>query len=64
MNFIYSLRIEHFIDMEISLALRHEVMFMRDEDFPTYKLSKLGEPTGGGRGGGGLILTISVDDGG
>ena len=41
---------EHFIDMEIFLAIRNEVIFMRDEDFPTCKLSKLGEPTGGGRG--------------
>ena len=62
MNFIYSLHIEHFIDMEIFLAIRHEVMFMRDEHFPTCKLSKLGDPTGGGRGGG-LTLIISVDEG-
>ena len=54
MNFIYSLHIEHFIDMEISLAIRHEVMFyMREEELPTCELSKLGDPTGGGREGGG-----------
>ena len=66
MNFIYSLHIEHFIDIEILLAIRHEVMFMRDEDFPTCKSSKLGDPTGGGRGdgGGGLTLIISVVEGG
>ena len=51
MNFICSLHIEHFIDMEIFLAIRHEVMFMREEDFPTCKLGKLGDPTGGGRRG-------------
>ena len=50
MNFIYSLHIEHFIDMEIFLAIRHEVMFMREEDFPTCNLGKLGQPAGGGRG--------------
>ena len=34
------------------LAIRHEVMFMRDidEDFPTCKLRKLGDPTGEGMG--------------
>ena len=52
MNFIYSLHIEHFINMEIFLATKHKVMFMHDEDFPTCKLSKFEEPTGGGRGGG------------
>ena len=51
MNFIYSLHIEYFIDMEIFLATRRELMFMRD-DLPTCKLSKLGDPTGGVRGGG------------
>ena len=51
MNFIYSLHIEHFIDMELFLAIPHEAMFMRDKDFPTCKLSKLGDPTGAGRGG-------------
>ena len=51
MNFIYSLDIEHFIDMAILLAIRHEEMFMRDEDLPTCLLSKLGDPTRGGRGG-------------
>ena len=50
MNFIYALHIERFINMEIFLVIRHEVMFMRDEDFPTCKLSKLGEPTGGESG--------------
>ena len=30
MNSRYSLHIEHFIDMEIFLAIRHEVMFLRD----------------------------------
>ena len=49
--------------MEIFLALRHEVMFMHYEDFPTCKLSKLLEPTGGEREGG-LTLIISVDEGG
>ena len=48
MNFTYSLHIEHFIDMEIFLAIRHEVRFLREEDFPTCKLGKLGEPTGAG----------------
>ena len=43
MNFVYSLHIEHFIDMEIFLAIQHKVMFMRDEDLPT---SKLGDPPG------------------
>ena len=38
MNFIYSLHKEHFIDMEIFLAIRDKVMFMREEDFPTCKL--------------------------
>ena len=52
MNFICSLHIGHFIDMEIFLAIRHEVMFIREEDFPTCKLGKLREPIAGGRGGG------------
>ena len=66
MNFTYSLHIEHLIDMEIFLAIRHEVMFMRDEDFPICKLSNLEDPTGGGRGGRRewLTLIISVDEGG
>ena len=51
MNFVYSLQIEHFIDMEIFLAIRHDVMFMRDEDFSTCKFNKSGDPTGGGRRG-------------
>ena len=34
-NFIFSLHIKHVIEMEIFLAIRHEVMFMREEDFPT-----------------------------
>lgn len=38
-------------------------MFMREKDFPTWKLGKLGELTGGGRGGG-LTLIISVGEGG
>ena len=63
MNFISSLHIEHFIDVEIFLAIGHEVMFMRDEDFPAWKLSKLGDPTGGGRVGR-LTLIISVGGGG
>ena len=54
MNFIYSLYVEHFIDIKIFLAIRHEVMFMCDKDFLACKLSKLGDPTGGGRGGGGV----------
>ena len=62
MNFIYSPYIQHFIDMEIFLAIRHGVMFMSDEDFPTCKLSKLEDPTG--EEGGGLALTISVGEGG
>ena len=41
MNFIYSLYTEHLIEMAIFLAIRHEIMFMRDEDFPTCKLGKL-----------------------
>ena len=35
---------------------------MRDEDFPTCKLSKLEDPTWGGRKGG-LTKIISVDEG-
>ena len=62
MNFIYSLHIKHFIGMEIFLAIRHEVMFRRDEDFPKCKLSNLEEPNGEGRGE--LTLIISVDKGG
>ena len=50
MNFVYSLYIEHFIGMEIFLAIRQEVMFMREEDFPACKLGKLEEPTGEGGG--------------
>ena len=42
MNFIYSLHISDLIDMEIFLAIRHQVMFMREEDFPTCKLGNLG----------------------
>ena len=60
MNSIYSLHIEHLIDVKIFLPIRHEVMFMRKEDFPTCKLSKLGDPAGEGRG---LTLIISVDEG-
>ena len=42
MNFIYSLHIKHFIEMEIFIAMRHEVMFnLREKDFPTWKLDKL-----------------------
>ena len=52
MNFIYSLHIKYFIDKDIFLAIQYEVMFRREEDFPTCNLSKLGDPTGGGRGGG------------
>ena len=52
MNLIYSLHIERFIDTEIPLAIRHEVMFMREEYFPTCELGKLGDPTGEGREGG------------
>ena len=63
MNFIYSLHIEHFIDMEIYLTIRYEVMFMSDKDFPTCKLSKLGDPTGGRRGVEWLTLIILVGDG-
>ena len=60
MNFIYSLHIEHFIGMEIFLAIRHVVMFMRDEDVPTCKLSKLGDPLGEeGGGGGGVKLAFA-----
>ena len=33
-------------------------MFMRDEDLPTCKFSKLGDPTGGGRFGGGNLNTF------
>ena len=47
MNFIYSIQIEYFIDMEKFLAIRYEVVFMREEDFPTCKLGKLQDPTGG-----------------
>ena len=44
--------------MQLFLAIRHKVIFMSEEDFPTCKLGKLGEPTGGGRkGGGGVDLT-------
>ena len=57
MNFKYSLYMEIFL-------IWHEVMFiMCDEDFPTCKLSKSGNPTGEGRWGG-LTLIISVDEGG
>lgn len=41
------------------LALRHIVMFMREGEFPTCKLDKLGEPIGGGRGRGGVVVNIS-----
>ena len=51
MNFIYSIHIEHFIDIEIFLAIWHEVMSMHEEDLPTCKLGKLGNPTREGRGG-------------
>ena len=37
--------------MEIFLAIRHKVIFTFEEDFPTRKFGKLGEPTGGGKGG-------------
>lgn len=37
-------------------------MFMREKDFPTWKLGKLGELTGGGKGGGGLAIIISVGE--
>ena len=63
--FMRSLHIKHFIDVEIFLAIRQEVMFMRDEDLPTCKLSRLGDSTGGGIGrGGGLTLIIQIDEGG
>ena len=63
MNSIYSLHIEHFIGMKIFLDIRHEVMFTHDEDFPTFKLSKLTDPNEGGRKGG-LTFIISVGQGG
>ena len=47
--------------MEIFLAMRHEVMFMRDECFPT--LSKLGNLGRKGGGGGWVTLIIPVDEG-
>ena len=65
MNFIYSLHIEQFIEMEIFLAIRHEIMFMRDKDFPRCTLSKLGNHTHNDTGReGGLTLIISVGEGG
>ena len=45
MNFIYLLQTEHFIDMEIFWAIRHRLLFVREEDFPTSKLGELGEPS-------------------
>ena len=53
MDFKYSLHIEHFIDIEIFFAIRHEVTFLREENVPTCKIGKLGDPTGGGTGDGG-----------